>query len=436
MVTLGAGATQVGVASGLFNVRDAQFGAKGDGTTDDTAAIQAAIAAAENVSGVVYLPRGLYKLTAALSISATIEVVGESLLPIYGSINTNFHTIDMPVTAPFMKGAVLLQTAAATNGITISGRGLSTQMSNFGVRFGDAIRFSNTGHGIAYVPPTVTSQSYLDNGLMASRWTNVMVFGHDGNHYGFYLTNSLYCTLVHLRSFGGGGLFMENNGNPSGATAQFYGNTHVDHFYGQGFLAGSADGIRLKNTTGLLNLILLTRPQFSMTDKTATFAGTTAPTSGQKMINIDSGIKSYAIIAPDFETNVNSGVGLPDAGGSQFISPGGILNFGVGGTGYTMMSNNTGSLKKSNDFVLQTPQGIPSTVTLENVVGVGQDLKIGTDANRVLTLPGAAKLAAYATGGRPSAATVGAGANIYDTTLGKPVWSDGTNWKDATGTTV
>lgn len=42
----------------------------------------------------------------------------------------------------------------------------------------------------------------------------------------------------------------------------------------------------------------------------------------------------------------------------------------------------------------------------------------------------------YATGARPSASSVGAGAMIYDSTLSKPVWSNGTVWKDAAGTTV
>lgn len=37
---------------------------------------------------------------------------------------------------------------------------------------------------------------------------------------------------------------------------------------------------------------------------------------------------------------------------------------------------------------------------------------------------------------RPDAATVGAGAEWYDTTLGKPIWSNGSVWKDAAGTTV
>lgn len=40
------------------------------------------------------------------------------------------------------------------------------------------------------------------------------------------------------------------------------------------------------------------------------------------------------------------------------------------------------------------------------------------------------------TANRPPAATVGPAAQFYDVTLGKPVWSNGTVWKDAAGTTV
>jgi hypothetical protein len=40
------------------------------------------------------------------------------------------------------------------------------------------------------------------------------------------------------------------------------------------------------------------------------------------------------------------------------------------------------------------------------------------------------------TASRPSAAAVGAGAEWFDTTLGKPIWSNGANWVDATGATV
>lgn len=54
----------------------------------------------------------------------------------------------------------------------------------------------------------------------------------------------------------------------------------------------------------------------------------------------------------------------------------------------------------------------------------------------VLRTTGAWGVQAVATGSRPSAATVGAGAVVFDTTLNKPVWSDGTTWRDATGTAV
>lgn len=41
----------------------------------------------------------------------------------------------------------------------------------------------------------------------------------------------------------------------------------------------------------------------------------------------------------------------------------------------------------------------------------------------------------YSTATRPSASAAGAGAHYFDTTLGLPVWSNGTNWVDAAGTT-
>lgn len=53
-----------------------------------------------------------------------------------------------------------------------------------------------------------------------------------------------------------------------------------------------------------------------------------------------------------------------------------------------------------------------------------------------LTVVGWIKGSAYATGSRPSASTAGVGAQIFDSTLGKPLWSNGSVWVDATGATV
>lgn len=65
----------------VFNV--VEFGAKGDGSTDDTAAIQAAINAAQAVVGSVFLPASVistngYKITTPLVISKPIKLTGES----------------------------------------------------------------------------------------------------------------------------------------------------------------------------------------------------------------------------------------------------------------------------------------------------------------------------------------------------------------------
>jgi len=100
----GAVASSVPVPTSIFNVRSPAYGAKGDGVTDDTVAIQKAEAAAEAAGGgIVYLPAGVYNIqpqaalqlySNALSISAsnvTIQGAGRGLTTIvfyiHGGLN-------------------------------------------------------------------------------------------------------------------------------------------------------------------------------------------------------------------------------------------------------------------------------------------------------------------------------------------------------------
>jgi hypothetical protein len=56
------------------------------------------------------------------------------------------------------------------------------------------------------------------------------------------------------------------------------------------------------------------------------------------------------------------------------------------------------------------------------------------NANLPFVIDATVKAKAYTTANLPAAAT--AGAQAYNATLGKPVWSNGTAWTDATGTAI
>ena len=60
----------------VFNVKN--YGATGDGSTDDTSFISAAITAAAVSGGVVFFPPGTYRVTSVLTISEDVSLVGGS----------------------------------------------------------------------------------------------------------------------------------------------------------------------------------------------------------------------------------------------------------------------------------------------------------------------------------------------------------------------
>lgn len=92
------------IQGAVANVLD--FGAKGDGTTDDTAAIQAAI----NAAGCVFLPEGTYKISAALQLKSKTKLMGAGW--------TSVIKVDAAAATRFIP--ILVNVTAGTEGIMIS----------------------------------------------------------------------------------------------------------------------------------------------------------------------------------------------------------------------------------------------------------------------------------------------------------------------------
>lgn len=169
---LGAGGTPGGIAANgtldWLNVK--AYGAKGDGTTDDTAAITSALAAAGAAGGVVYLPAGTYATSASLVIPADgVYIAGDGMgatviKPLTGA---QFDVISTAIpatadTAGFVRNFIGVSaltidgsrmtgtTAGAGNGIHFYGVRYSrvydvniTGVPNFGILLdGDSTNFS------------------------------------------------------------------------------------------------------------------------------------------------------------------------------------------------------------------------------------------------------------------------------------------------------
>lgn len=93
--------TQHSKNTDLVSVKD--FGAVGDGVTDDTVAIKAAIAYAGTIKGVVYFPDGNYKISSTLALPSNVSVIGRSRESVTITKTTS-TTVTVLVTAPALSG--------------------------------------------------------------------------------------------------------------------------------------------------------------------------------------------------------------------------------------------------------------------------------------------------------------------------------------------
>jgi hypothetical protein len=179
-IPAGTGAVATNVQAKLrqyVSVKD--FGAVGDGTTDDTAAIQAAITAASGI----YFPAGTYKTTATISVGSNKNLFGESraaIIDAYGcdmfdlpanTSNTRFSTLTL---RSFSSGGTPypnLYDAIYSHGISGTTNYNITCEDLFLLGWGECIRY-------AY-----TLSSVIDNIATLNCQQSVVLFGQSVNNY-------------------------------------------------------------------------------------------------------------------------------------------------------------------------------------------------------------------------------------------------------------
>jgi len=113
----------------------------------------------------------------------------------------------------------------------------------------------------------------------------------------------------------------------------------------------------------------------------------------------------------------------------------------VGGLQITPAVGEHWTINRDNSFYYRLVSQIPHNAAemliepQQGQVQVGSSGPLELHGSQV-NLHAPLRLAAFATADRPSAAQFAAGTVIYDSTLAKPVFSDGTGWRDASGTAV
>lgn len=207
--------------SGLpwFIVTDAAYGATGDGTTDDTAAINLAIAALNAATkGVLYFPAGTYKVTTALTtITASGTILGDGMGAYSSTGSAVFETSSV---INFTSGTGVLFTVtggAAFHGISLVKTGSAPSA-------GSAIKVSGTDYRQHVTLDHVFVSGFYDAIDVQTNSVFTMTACSVWNpiHYGVKIQNTVEtdaggasiigCTIVSESQAATAGIFIASSG--------------------------------------------------------------------------------------------------------------------------------------------------------------------------------------------------------------------------------
>ena len=112
---MNGGSTPTGAVNRAINLKLSEFvsvkdfGAVGDGTTDDTSAFTNAIASLGSIGGKIYVPAGNYKVTSTIYLTSGVSLIGDGYYNAVSSTRegvSNIYAVHSGVAVISLKGAV------------------------------------------------------------------------------------------------------------------------------------------------------------------------------------------------------------------------------------------------------------------------------------------------------------------------------------------
>ena len=489
----------------FINVKDAPYSAKGDGVTDDTAALQSALNAA--AGGRLYIPKGIYKITSQLYVGTPIFSVGQEVKIFGDGVSNSIISVSGNITGLMVEDSAgtkggISDVGFINSGNTYSGGGVVVfnYPNSIGIKIRDVFQFcienvvcEQFGTGLqinnynAWSEGTYTNNFWARNNKIGIHFLREY-FGTDSFSHTQFLGFKVQIPKDSASGKWQTGLKVE--GLPAGAgAAQIYngylqGNLWTGDSIGTGinlaeyvyltnkgrisqsFLALSFErfGKFLIDDTSYISeshtfLSSVDPSQISFTDnntsKNSKFRSQYKGNINQNLVNMSianwQGMGSTATMRQGMQDSTavgfHFGVGL----GLSFPFVTSLTGSGNGffyGTTPDYEDNVTWRFKVDHNgdifprlaySALTSGNGAPASLSTGYTymradsdkavdsaplwVGIGSTVAASLQVSRVIT-----------TAQRPSAPV--AGQMFFDSTVGKPIWWSGTNWKDATGTNV
>lgn len=333
------------------------YGATGNGVTDDTTAVQAAITALQTGGGTLFVPAGTYLLSSALTCTGTVNILGAG---------------------PGV--SILHQSSTSANGITYNSAAALTGVSIAGL----SLTGPGSGTGIGILLEGNSGSANVNGALVA----NIAVSSF-GSH-GVSAINATGCTFesVFTSSLGGNALLL-TGGSSNTATAVSGGTVSSTGTLFTGATVSAVSTLRVgtsaslgDNGVGEIQLATATSaPSSTPTGGLVIFADTSA--TPLKAYSPDGNKHSlYGAFASAVADQSTASVNTPTAstaltiavenGAKYLMEAQVILNTTNAVNGLSSWTGPTGTTMTWNDT--DTPANYASTITASNTLaGTGSD---------------------------------------------------------------